>query len=60
MDIQTELDAIRSHLNAIEEEIKRNRREKTMRGYYNGSYDNAGDNGNFDVEAWNNSIKNDR
>lgn len=59
MDILTEIDSIRSHLDNIERELKKTRREKQMRHYYNGGYNNAGDNGNFDVDDWNERIQND-
>ena len=54
------LDDAKQCLVKQEEEIKRARREKQMRGYYNGAYNNAGPNGNFDIDGWNESIKNDR
>ena len=43
----------------IEAELKRAKQQR-MRGYSNGGYSNAGDNGNFDIDKWNTEIKHDR
>lgn len=53
------VDDIRASLNALEQELLKRPNDK-MRGYFNGGYSNAGKDGNFDVEEWNESIKNDR
>lgn len=53
------VDDIRASLNALEQELLKRPNEK-MRGYFNGEFSNAGKDGNFDVEGWNESIKNDR
>ena len=69
IELEKAIEEIDEHLAFIKHEINQARKDKieAMRGYYNGSYSNAGDNGNFDVAAklandinkWNEAIRRD-
>ena len=68
-EIERAIEEIHEHMIFIKGEIDEARRQKIerMRSYYNGGYENAGDNGNFelkakladDIQKWNDAIRRD-
>ena len=68
-ELEKAIEEIDNHLAFIKHELDQARKAKieAMRGYYNGGYSNAGDNGNFELKAkladdinkWNEAIRRD-